>query len=164
MRAGSLSDPFVAELLEKDFVCAWEKKGAVESYRVKGMPDQDFKRGGNILTYVCTPWGDVIHAIPGRSSSVEYRQSLEWARDLYRRGTGFSREERVGQVRSAHRLQRPMEAHELLSREACRPLREVEKEFFETLLGEVYAPEKDILIREISSSDYASMRATWRSG
>ena len=164
MRAGALSDPSVAALLEEGFVCAWEKKGAVETYRVKGDPKQSIKLGGNILTYVCTPQGEVIHAIPGAWGADNYREQLAWARGIDPELTDLEYEKATTQLRTAHRerLQtrgrwRFNHAHELLSKQAHLPISELEKPFFEALLGQTYAPEKDIIIRELNRSDFRAL-------
>ncbi len=168
MRAGPLSDPSVAAILEEGFVCAWEKKGAVECYRVKGAPDQGIKLGGNILTYVCTPAGEVIHALPGVWSPERFREELSWARTVTRETADFEREDAVSHLQAAHRNRTGDGTygtdHQLLSMQALRPLGEVEKTFFETLLGETYQPDKEIIIREVSPSDYEALLASMPRG
>lgn len=168
MRAGPLSDPSVAALLEEGFVCAWEKKGAVQCYRVRGAPQQGVKLGGNILTYVCTPRGEVIHALPGAWRAVHFREHLAWARTLYREIAELNAQDAVAHLRAAHRERPPamvdwmgaLPAHQLLSTQALRPIKEIEKSFFEKLLGESYAPEKDIVIREVDPGDFRALIAS----
>ena len=86
MRAGTLSNPQMAALFRERFVCAWEKKGAVEVMRVKGKPSMVRKLGGNILSYVCTPGGRVIHAI--QQLRVLLRQEVPQPGDFFSRETG----------------------------------------------------------------------------
>lgn len=154
MRAGALSDPETAAILNAQFVCAWEKKGAVESYRVKGAPEKDFKEGGNILSYICTPRGEVLHAIPGSWPPKAFRENLDWARHLDRKLMSLTPGQAVDRAREAHRERAwNSQAHTLLSTHVLKPVAHIEKTFFETLLQEPYAPEKDIIIREIDESD-----------
>ncbi len=172
MRAGPLSDPSVAALLEEGFVCAWEKKGAVVCYRVREAPEQAFKVGGNIMTYVCTPRGEVIHALPGAWEAVSFREQLTWARTLYREMADLNAQDAVSHLRAAHRERPPamegwkagMPVHALLSTQALRPIEEIERPFFETLLGETYAPDKEIVIREVDPSDFKALLASMPRG
>lgn len=164
MRAGTLSDPAVAALLEEGFVCAWEKKGAVECYRVKGDPKTCVKVGGNILSYVCTARGEVIHAIPGAPARKVFVDEIENARAIWRETAVLEAPEAADRLRSAHR-ERPLNTfatgmdrvHELLSRRALLPVGEVERDFFMSLLGQVYAPKQDIVIREIDPRDFDAL-------
>ncbi len=164
MRAGALSDPSVAALLEEAFVCAWEKKGAVACYRVRGESDLELKVGGNILAYVCTPRGEVVHAIPGVWSPEMFLAELEWARDRHRELAGLERSDALARLRNAHRDRLPQggrrRGQQLLSTQAFLPLAQVEKPFFETLLGEPYAPEKEIILREVSRRDLEALLAS----
>ena len=162
MRAGVLSDDSVAAMVEEGFTAAWEKKGAVVAYRVKEDPKQMLKVGGNVLTYVATSRGEVIHAISGSCSPESYAEQLEWARATYLEMAELTPEESTAYIRAAHveRLQSSLGmnarnyAHRLLATKAYLPIVEVEKDFFQTLLGEVYAPDKEIIIREVTLSDF----------
>ena len=161
----------MAALLKERFVCAWEKKGAVESYRVRGAPEQNFKVGGNILTYVCTPKGEVIHALPGSWPPEVYKQHLQWAQDVRRDLVDLKTQEAVARVRAAHREppsfahpERVRQAHELLTAQAFRPITEIERMFFESLLRETYAPDREIVIREIDEGDFKELLANMPRG
>ncbi len=168
MRAGTLSDPTVAALVEEGFACAWEKKGAVESYRVRGSRGWSFKGGGNILTYVCAPRGEVIHAIPGASEPEAYREELDWARTLHFELAGLSPEDATSHLRAAHRDRAvgrgeeglSLGAHGLLSSRGFLPVAEVERQFFEILLSQTYAPDRDIVIRELDPDDFKALMAS----
>lgn len=166
MRAGALSDLSVAALVKEGFVCAWEKKGAVEVYRIKEDPGATFKAGGNILTYVCTPRGEVIHAIPGTRDPRSLKSEIEWARQNYRQLAGQKPEQAAASLRAAHEERLPaaaerdtavLRSHRLLSKKALRPIREVEKEFFEIALNQFYAPDRDIVIREVRRKDFDAL-------
>jgi hypothetical protein len=171
MRAGPLSDPPTAAFIRKDFICAWEKKGAVESYRVRGAPEENFKVGGNILSYVCTPEGRVLHALPGSWKPEIYREHLDWARILYRELVVPGGPDVPGRLRAAHqepqgvpRWNMVRTAHQRLVTRAFRPIAEIEKMMFEEVLGQTYAPEKDIVVREIDQDDYRKAMANLPQG
>ncbi|HLF93358.1 MAG TPA: hypothetical protein VJB14_07845 [Planctomycetota bacterium] len=165
MRAGALSDPSVAALLKEEFVCAWEKKGATLAIRIKEDPGVTYKEGGNIMSYVCSPRGEVIHAIPGDRSPKSYKEQLEWARTIYQELAALDPREAVAQGRAAHRERRPdpdarsglQEAHEFLSSHALSPIASLERHFFETLLRIPYAPDQEVVIREVNQSDVDQM-------
>ena len=138
----------------------------MESYRVKNVPESAFKVGGNILTYVCTPQGEVIHAIPGAVEPEDYLEQLTWARDTYGQMVELCDEEEAEYLRAAHVDRLPIiisyraGAHRLLSEQAFLPIAELEKPLFESLLNQTYAPDKDIVIREISKRDYDALVAS----
>ena len=162
MRAGPLSDPSVAAFLRERFVCAWEKKGAVEVYRNKENPGQTIKLGGNILTYVCTPDGKVIHALPGASTVDNYRADIEWACTLFREASAANAQDVKALVRKAHlthgqEFKRVRAVHNIVGPRAFSPIDTVERYFFEQLLGQTYAPAKEIVIREVDQEAFGKV-------
>ena len=66
----------MARLLSERFVSAWEKKGTLTVVQRGGAVA---KQGGNVIGYVCTSAGEVIHAIPEVPTPERYLEELEWA-------------------------------------------------------------------------------------
>ena len=131
----------------------------MEVYRFKDDPTQTVKLGGNILTYVCTPDGEVIHALPGVSTPDNYRADIEWACTVFREASASDAQDVEALVRKAHmthgqEFKRARYVHNVVGPRAFSPIDTVERYFFEELLGQVYAPDKEIVIREVDQEAF----------
>lgn len=154
MRARALSDETVASVVGEGFVCAWEKKGSVQAFRIQERPEELIKLDGNLITYVCTPRGEVLHALPKVWNAKELARELEWARELYAGVATLPRAERVPRIRAAHYERMGRSHHDMLATYAFLQIAQLEKPFFETLLGLPYEPEKEIVIRVVCERDF----------
>lgn len=119
---------------------AWEKKGTLTVRH--DATGQSAPQGGNIVSYVCTPDGRVIHAILGAPPPEVYRTELRWALALWDAGP----DDRARRIQEAHgagqnliamNIQVP-DVHALLARAPLPDVRAIEREVFETLLGVPY--------------------------
>jgi hypothetical protein len=147
LRAGSLSSPSVTRLLRERFVAAWEKKGTLTVVKRRGRVT---KQGGNVVGYVCTSSGEVIHAIPEVPSAQRYVEELEWALSLADALKRIPQRERAGRVARAHRRSQRggaalrADVHTYFAAKPFPRIRDVEQELFSRLLNEQWSPSKPI--------------------
>jgi hypothetical protein len=147
LRAGSLSSPSVTRLLRERFVAAWEKKGTLTVLKRRGRVT---KQGGNVVGYVCTSSGEVIHAIPEVPSPQRYVEELEWALSLADTLARIPPDDRAGRVARAHRRSQRgggglrADVHTYFASKPYPRIRDVEQELFARLLNEQWSPSKPI--------------------
>lgn len=153
MRAVTLSDPAMAELVDRNFVCAWERKGSVVVYRVRDEPGSTVKAGGNIVSYVCRPDGGVVHAIPGYVDSETFLKELERAAEIANEADLRERHRREADDTSNifHHV------HAILAARLPARIDEVERELFTALTGQPYAPETPVSIRDVDREDFEQL-------
>lgn len=132
----------MTRLLSAGFVAAWEKKGTLTVFDRAGRVA---KRGGNVIGYVCTSTGEVLHAIPEVPSAVRYLEELEWAESLHNALGRLPREEQSERVTRAHRRSRRAggsmrRVHEFFAGQPLPRIRDVEQELFSLLVDEEWSP------------------------
>ena len=159
MRAGTLSNPDVGAVVGKFFRAAWQKKGTLQVFKISDRPEQQLvKVGGNIVSYVCTPDGRVIHALPAALPPEVYKKELEWAVKAFSTVGG-----RPAGMAAAHRLRQEHVAkwadgyqgilnpvHALLEQRPLVKAEAIEREVFETILGQTYSPDAPITFEVLS--------------
>jgi len=101
------SDPATAQLMNATFECAWSAVAPVPRATI------DFGNGhvldrtlaGNVLTWICTPDGVAVHALPGLFTPQRYAALLRESAEL----AGRSKDEDDGAVAAFHaaKLQSP---------------------------------------------------------
>lgn len=157
---GALSDPKVGELVGEHYVATYEKVGNFTAVKVteemlkqrhiarllelqKSQQRDIVKSGGNVVTYFCTPEGDVLNFVVGAASVRQMREELQWARDvhlairtgskkgedregIYNRYVRWHGEVRYLRYRRAQRL----------NRVGLQPLAVVEQQVFEEQAGQ----------------------------
>ena len=111
------------------------------------------KNGGNVVSYFCTPEGQLLHAVGGPVSGEKLLAEARWARDLALDMQNKSRQSKAEFVRKAHEnasrrgqthswqdSNRSSQAHvhRLLSQYAYMPMSKVEMKLFRSLSGEKF--------------------------
>lgn len=87
-------------------MCTYRKVGTFT--RITGFGRRSkvaAKVGGNVASYVCTPDGKVVHAIPGNVGGPILAKEVSWAQELYATTQIISRGEpssRAALLRAAH--------------------------------------------------------------
>ena len=87
---------------------AWKKVGTfvITDGWVGGGPNGGFvgkvKVGGDVVTYLCTPQLEVIHAIPGNVPADRFLAELKWAVELAGRLNGRAGDSRTRVAKEAH--------------------------------------------------------------
>ena len=84
----TLSDPEVIRLLSSEVIPVWESVGSVPKVTIELGNGRTLQRtlGGNIVTYILSPDGDVYDAYPGVYNPVHYvneiRKTLDFVKTL----------------------------------------------------------------------------------
>jgi hypothetical protein len=132
----------VTRFLGDRFVAAWEKKGTLTVFDRAGSVA---KQGGNVIGYVCTSAGEVLHAIPAVPTPRRYLEELEWAESLHDALGRVPREEHSERVARAHRRSQRVggalrRVHTFFAGRPLPRIRDVEQELFNLLLDEAWSP------------------------
>lgn len=132
-------------------MCTYEKKGTLTVYQHKDEPKALSRRGGSVVSYVCTPAGEVLHAILANPDSESYADDLTWALELYAALEEVSSAGRTARAGEAHAkksaLSRPL--RDILTTNPLAPIGRIERQVFEQVLGQTWAPERPIDIKPV---------------
>jgi hypothetical protein len=79
LRAVTLSDPDVVQLLSTQVIPVWESVGSVPKVTIEIGNGHKLERtlGGNIVTYILSPDGDVYDAYPGVYTPSDYINEIQ---------------------------------------------------------------------------------------
>lgn len=132
MRTVTFSDPRVIERLRRDFACAWSNIRPKESFKDGGTVTRsgqilrlDLKNGTgsrNICAVIATPWGRIVHAVPGHCDPDTFLRELDFGLEAARRALAPDGADRLAALYS-DRLEYPVEGQgDLLVREAMEHL------------------------------------------
>ena len=161
----------MAKLLHERFVCAWEKKGTLKVVKVKPpeakpgtltLGPQIRRIGGNVLGYVCTPTGAVLHVIPAVAPE-QWLGELAWALTLSAELQKVPAYERMTAARVAHEKRVKTLAGQwqivysgFLVERALKPIAAVEKAGFETLAGQAYQPDVPVDVQFVDQKTFTT--------
>lgn len=70
----------MGEYFARHFVGAYQQVGDFEVINVNGRLQ---KNGGNVVSYFCTPQGEVVHAVVGPVSAEKLLEAARWAVNAY---------------------------------------------------------------------------------
>jgi len=141
LRAGALSHPAVARLLKQEFTRAWQKKGTLTILTTKSRK-KFLKLGGNVISYICTPDGRVIHAIPYAPGHAIYRKELLRALKMHKTRTVKQTHLRLGQRKDLRWMRK---IHQYLASHALARIETIEQEVFSQIVRQKYAPDAPIV-------------------
>ena len=107
---GALSNSEAAEIIEREYVSTYEQVGRFlvstekSNSHYRGRRDYLAKRGGDVVTYFCTPQGEVIHFLVGPAAAATLAEEAAWAADAYRQvsADGFDQQRRNSTMRRLH--------------------------------------------------------------
>ena len=94
---GALSDERVAGFIGDNFVAAFHQVGDFEVVNVNGKIQ---KNGGNVVSFFCTPKGDVIHAVVGPVSAGKLLKEANWAVGAHETAVKFAGTNQVRQTQA----------------------------------------------------------------